>query len=130
MPPTASDEIRRIEDHRDYLRLLVRLQIGPRLRAKLDASDVVQQAILLAHERRDQFRGRTEAEWLAWLRAILANALAAASVRRPGARSRPGAIPGGRARALRVPTGGPARGRPDLPERAGRPRRGAAAARP
>ena len=81
MRPTARDDIRRIEDHRDYLLLLVRLQIGPRLRAKLDASDVVQQAILQAHERRDQFRGRTEGEWLAWLRAILANTLAAASRR-------------------------------------------------
>src|SRR5262249_56913673 len=57
------------------------LQCGPRLRAKLDASDIVQQAILQAHERQDQFRGRTEGEWLAWLCAILANALAAASRR-------------------------------------------------
>jgi RNA polymerase sigma-70 factor (ECF subfamily) len=55
--------------------------VGSRLRAKLDASDVVQQAILQAHERRDQFRGRTEGEWLAWLRAILANTLAAAGRR-------------------------------------------------
>jgi RNA polymerase sigma-70 factor (ECF subfamily) len=81
MRSIACDEIRPIEDHRDYLRLLVHLQIGPRLRAKLDASDVVQQAILQAHARRDQFRGRTEGEWLAWLRAILANALAAAARR-------------------------------------------------
>ncbi len=81
MQPTARDDVRRIEDHRDYLRLLVRLQIGPRMRAKLDPSDIVQQAILQAHERRDQFRGLTEGEWLAWLRAILANALAAASRR-------------------------------------------------
>ena len=51
---------------------------APRLRAKLDASDIVQQTILHAHERRAQFRGQTEAEWLGWLRAILANVLAAA----------------------------------------------------
>jgi RNA polymerase sigma-70 factor, ECF subfamily len=81
MRSTARDDFRPIEDHRDYLLLLVRLQVGSRLRAKLDASDVVQQAILQAHEMRDQFRGRTEGEWLAWLRAILANALAAASRR-------------------------------------------------
>jgi RNA polymerase sigma-70 factor, ECF subfamily len=70
-----------LEVYRDYLRLLVSLQINPRLRAKLDASDIVQQAILHAHESRARFRGKTEAEWLAWLRAILANVLAAAARR-------------------------------------------------
>ena len=78
MQRAESNDIRSIESYRDYLLLLVRLQIGARLRAKLDASDIVQQAILNAHERRAQFRGQTEAEWLGWLRAILANVLAAA----------------------------------------------------
>ena len=78
---TARDDIRSIEDYRDYLLLLARLQMGTRLRAKMDASDVVQQAMLQAHESREQFRGETEGEWLAWLRAILANALAAAARR-------------------------------------------------
>jgi RNA polymerase sigma-70 factor (ECF subfamily) len=55
--------------------------LGPRLQAKLDASDVAQQAILQAHQARGQFRGTTEAEKLAWLRAILANVLAAAARR-------------------------------------------------
>jgi RNA polymerase sigma-70 factor (ECF subfamily) len=73
----ACDDFRSVEDYRNYLLLLVRVQLGPRLRAKVDASDVVQQAILHAHERRAQFRGTTEGEWQAWLRAILANALAA-----------------------------------------------------
>src|SRR5262249_27331156 len=56
-------------------------QLGPRLQAKLDASDVVQQAILQAHEAQSQFRGSTESEKLAWLRAILANVLTAAARR-------------------------------------------------
>jgi RNA polymerase sigma-70 factor (ECF subfamily) len=60
---------------------LARVQLGTRLRSKLDASDIVQQTILQAHTNRGQFRGTTEAEWLAWLRAILANALAAVARR-------------------------------------------------
>lgn len=76
-PQTA----RPLEDYREYLSLLARLQLGARLRSKLDASDVVQQAILQAHTARDQFRGATEAEWLGWLRAILANALASSARR-------------------------------------------------
>ena len=78
MGSDAREAIESIEHHRDYLMLLARLQLGSHPRAKLDASDVVQQAILNAHERRTQFRGGTEGEMLAWLRAILANALAAA----------------------------------------------------
>ena len=81
MRRTTRDGVRSIEDYRDYLVLLVRLQLGTRLRAKVDASDIVQQAILQAHQNRDQFRGGSEGEWLAWLRAILANALAAAARR-------------------------------------------------
>jgi RNA polymerase sigma-70 factor, ECF subfamily len=63
--------------YRDYLRVLARLHLSARLRVKLDASDIVQQTILHAHAKRAQFRGATEAEWLGWLRAILANTLAA-----------------------------------------------------
>ncbi len=66
---------RPLERYADYLRLLTRLQVSGPVRAKLDASDVVQTALLQAHAHRDQFRGRSEGEWLAWLRTILANAL-------------------------------------------------------
>jgi RNA polymerase sigma-70 factor (ECF subfamily) len=65
-----------VEEYRDYLRLLTRLQLNPRLRTKVDESDVVQQALLEAHRCRKQFRGTTEADRLAWLRKILANMLA------------------------------------------------------
>jgi RNA polymerase sigma-70 factor (ECF subfamily) len=74
---TADTIERPLGKYRDYLLLLARLQLGHRLRAKLDASDVVQQTILYAHAGRTQFRGTTEAEWLGWLRVILANTLAA-----------------------------------------------------
>ena len=68
MDRTSQAEDRPLEDYRDYLRLLARVQLAQRLRAKLDPSDVAQQAILHAHAGRAQFRGRTEAEWLSWLR--------------------------------------------------------------
>lgn len=58
-----------IERYRGYLLLLANLTA--RLRGKLDESDVVQMTLLHAYEKRDQFRGETEAEFLAWLRAIL-----------------------------------------------------------
>jgi RNA polymerase sigma-70 factor (ECF subfamily) len=67
--------------YRDYCKLLARLQLSPRLQTKLDASDIVQQALLQAHASQTQFRGQSEAEWLGWLRAILANALLAATRR-------------------------------------------------
>jgi RNA polymerase sigma-70 factor (ECF subfamily) len=81
MSRTDESDERALLGYRDYLRLLARTQLGPRLQAKLDASDVAQQVILLAHQARGQFRGTSEAEKLAWLRAILANVLAATARR-------------------------------------------------
>jgi RNA polymerase sigma-70 factor, ECF subfamily len=62
--------------YRDYLRLLARLHLDPRLQGKVDPSDVVQETLLKAHRCLNQFRGTTEAERAAWLRAILATTLA------------------------------------------------------
>lgn len=63
------------ERYREYLQLLIRHQMDERLRSKCDSSDLVQQTLLLAHQKGAQFRGRTEGEWKAWLRSILANNL-------------------------------------------------------
>lgn len=69
-------EIGPLETYGPYLRLLARMNLGNGLGGKLDASDIAQQALLVAHRERDQFKGRTEAEWLGWLRAILASTVA------------------------------------------------------
>jgi RNA polymerase sigma-70 factor (ECF subfamily) len=76
MASPAQAQSQLFEKFREYLRLLARIQLDPRLRSKLDASDVVQQTLLEAYEKREQFRGSTEAEWLAWLRQALAHNLA------------------------------------------------------
>jgi len=58
---------------RSYVGLVARAQIEGRLRAKVDASDLVQQTLLEAHRGLKNFRGGTEEEWLGWLRKILAH---------------------------------------------------------
>src|SRR5262245_25839580 len=70
----AGDELlRRFEP---WLKLLARVQLESRFQAKFDASDVVQQTMLEAVRAFPQFRGTSEAEFTAWLRQILAHALA------------------------------------------------------
>src|SRR5204863_5515053 len=60
MAPEAAVAEEALQRHRDYLCLLARLHLNPRLRGKLDASDVVQQTLLKAHQHLQQFRGRSE----------------------------------------------------------------------
>ena len=69
-----TDELR-IERFREFLHLLARMQLDERHQAKLDASDLVQQTLLEAHVKRDQFRGSTDEELAAWLRQSLKNNL-------------------------------------------------------
>jgi RNA polymerase sigma-70 factor (ECF subfamily) len=76
MSSTAWPDGAALERHRGYLHLLARLHLDPRLRPKLDASDVVQQTLLQAHAGLAGFRGATSGELAAWLRQILARVLA------------------------------------------------------
>jgi RNA polymerase sigma-70 factor, ECF subfamily len=76
MTDQAGPEPRPLDQYAEYLHLLARLQIDPRLRTRLDPSDLVQQTLLIAHEKHAQFRGRTDAELAGWLRSILVSLLA------------------------------------------------------
>jgi RNA polymerase sigma-70 factor, ECF subfamily len=59
----------------NYLHLLAEAQLDRRLRARFSPSDLVQETLLEAHRDFRQFRGTTEAEFLAWLRQILVHNL-------------------------------------------------------
>jgi RNA polymerase sigma-70 factor (ECF subfamily) len=76
MDSTGADADRGLERFRSYLLLLARVRLDPLVRAKVGASDVVQQTLLAAHRNFAHFRGRTVAEQAAWLRQILARNLA------------------------------------------------------
>jgi RNA polymerase sigma-70 factor (ECF subfamily) len=65
-----------LELYRRYLELLARVQIGRRLQRKVDAADLVQDTFLEAHRHFGRFQGSTEAEFVSWLRQILAANLA------------------------------------------------------
>lgn len=76
MDVTSDDADRGLERFRSYLNMLARVRLDPIVRAKVGASDVVQQTLLEAHRDLAQFRGRTTADQAAWLRQILARNLA------------------------------------------------------
>jgi len=79
---------RLLEAYRGYLTFLARLQLGRRLRGKVEPSDLVQEAFLEAHRDLDAFRGTSSAELLSWLRQVLAHNLANQVRRFQGTRRR------------------------------------------
>jgi RNA polymerase sigma-70 factor, ECF subfamily len=65
-----------LDRFRDYLHLLARVELDPRLRRDCDPADIVQIVLFKAHLARDSFQGTTTDELAGWLRQILANTLA------------------------------------------------------
>jgi RNA polymerase sigma-70 factor (ECF subfamily) len=63
---------------RPLLYLQARKLLGPALTARVDPSDVVQNSLLQAAQDLEKFRGRSQAEWVAWLRRIVAGQAAKA----------------------------------------------------
>src|SRR4051794_3275932 len=75
MPQNDDDPDRSLERFRDYLRLLARLQLDPRLVGKVDLSGVVQQMLLEAHRAWAQLETMDQDRRAAWLRRALAHNL-------------------------------------------------------
>jgi RNA polymerase sigma-70 factor (ECF subfamily) len=62
--------------YRNYLRMIVRTGMGPRLRERIDLSDVVQEALVEVVRQFPQFTGQSEAALVGWLRRLVAQKLA------------------------------------------------------
>ncbi|MCI0690014.1 MAG: hypothetical protein L0Y54_22685, partial [Sporichthyaceae bacterium] len=61
---------RLLELHRPYLQQLVQLRLDPRLRPRVDPSDVVQEAQLEALRRRDDYLRQPAMPFRLWLRQL------------------------------------------------------------
>jgi RNA polymerase sigma-70 factor (ECF subfamily) len=64
-----------LQVYRNYLTVLATTQLDRRLRRRVSPSDLVQEAMLAAHRDFSQFQGRSQRQFLAWLRQILINCL-------------------------------------------------------
>jgi RNA polymerase sigma-70 factor (ECF subfamily) len=62
--------------YRNYLRLVVRTGLGPRLRERVELSDVIQEALVEVVRQFPQFTGQTEAALVGWLRRLVGQKLA------------------------------------------------------
>jgi RNA polymerase sigma-70 factor (ECF subfamily) len=62
--------------YRNYLRMVVRSGLGPRLRERVELSDVVQEALVEVVRQFPQFTGQSEAALVGWLRRLVGQKLA------------------------------------------------------
>lgn len=65
-----------LEHFRSYLKLIASHEIGSKLGAKLDASDIVQDTFLDAHRYFENFQGESVTQFTAWLRTVMAGVMA------------------------------------------------------
>src|ERR1700733_15987709 len=65
-----------LERYRNYVGLLVRLQVGRRFRTKVDIEDLIQEIWLEIHRKIALFRGESEREFLTWVRRVIGAILA------------------------------------------------------
>jgi RNA polymerase sigma-70 factor (subfamily 1) len=62
--------------YRNYLRMVVRTGLGPRLRERVEMSDVVQEVLVEVVRQFPQFTGQNEAALVGWLRRLVGQKLA------------------------------------------------------
>ncbi len=62
--------------YRNYLRMVVRTGLGPKLRERVELSDVVQEALVEVVRQFPQFNGDSEAALVGWLRRLVSQKLA------------------------------------------------------
>lgn len=64
-----------LRSYQNYLTILASAQLDKRLHRRVSPSDLVQETMLAAHRDFPQFRGRSEPEFLAWLRQVFLSCL-------------------------------------------------------
>lgn len=64
-----------LEPYRNYMRILAASQMGRTVGKRVSPSDIVQDTMLAAHRDLNDFKGTTQAEFVAWLRAVLSRCL-------------------------------------------------------
>jgi RNA polymerase sigma-70 factor, ECF subfamily len=62
-----------LQSYREYIRSLIGQQPDPRIQARVDGSDIVQETMLRVAMNIRQFEGTCEQEWKAWLARIADN---------------------------------------------------------
>ncbi len=62
--------------YHNYLRMWIRTGLGPRLRARVELSDVIQETLVEVVRQFPQFTGQTEAALVGWLRRLVGQRLA------------------------------------------------------